>query len=113
MDKIDMREWVASLEEVIDNKLQKWKKTVRIENGEAVQVRWQYEQTHFHIDIFWHDEEEMVHLQFMSPRTNHSYKWSGLNNNTFNKIMDRVGNLAQVAMHPVIDPTQKDRRSTD
>lgn len=104
MDKIGMRDWVASLEEVIDNKLKKWKKFPRMENGESVQLRWQWEQTHIHLDIFWEDQKESTHLHYLSPRADHSYQWSGLNDKTFNRIMDRVGNLAQMAMFPIIDP---------
>ena len=40
-----MREWVATLEGVLDHKLKKWMKESRIENGECVQVEWQFEQT--------------------------------------------------------------------
>src|SRR5882757_5321535 len=98
MDKIDMREWVSSLEVMIDNKLNKWKKESRIENGEAVQVEWQFNLTHIILDIFWEDGKEAAHLQFHSPRSSFRYEWAGLNNKTFNKVMDRVGNLAQVAM---------------
>lgn len=105
MEKIAMREWVASLEGIIDNKLRGlWKKESRIENGEVVQVEWQFEQTHILMDIFWHDQEETVHLQYFGPRARHSFTWHGLNDKTFNKIMDRVGNLAQITMHPPIFP---------
>jgi len=107
MEKIDMREWVASLEGIIDNKLRKWKKSSRIENGEAVQVEWQFGQTHIILNIFWHDGQEAVHLQLHSPRYSHQFVWSGLNNSTFNKVMDRVGNLAQMIMYPSIDPTEE------
>src|SRR4051812_38246126 len=95
-----MRDWIASLEEVIDNKLRTWKKESRIENGEVVQVEWQFEQTHIIMDIFWHDNEETVHLQYFGPRVKHSFTWHHLNDGTFNKIMDRVGNLSQVTMYP-------------
>lgn len=105
MDKIDMRDWVASLEEVIDNKLKKWRKTPKVENGECVQLRWTWDQAHLHLDIFWHDKRESVNLQYLSPHTDHSYQWQELNDKTFNKIMDRIGNLAQITMHPPIDPT--------
>lgn len=103
MDKISMRDWVASLEEVIDNKLKKWRKENKIENGESVQLRWQFEQTHIHLDIFWEDKKESVNFKYMSPRIDHSYQWDGLTDKTFNRIMDRVGNLAQVTMYPPID----------
>ena len=99
-----MRDWIATLEEAIDIKLKKWVKQSHIENGEAVQMHWQWEQVHFQLDIFWEDHQETVNLQYLSPRINHSYCWHGLDNKTFNKVMDRVGNLAQVTMHPPIDP---------
>lgn len=105
MDKINMREWVASIETLIDNKLRKWKKESRIENGEAVQVEWQFGQIHIIIDFFWHDGVESVFFLYHSPRVNHTYLWSGLNDETFNNIVDRVGNLAQMAMYPLKDYT--------
>lgn len=105
MDKLAMREWVASLEHHIDVRLKKWKKEPRIENGEAVQLRWQFEQTHVLLDIFWEDKHENAHLQYLSPRIDHSFRWHGLDGRTLNKIMDRIGNLAQVTMHPPIDPS--------
>lgn len=100
-----MRDWVCSLEEVLDKKLKKWKKENKIENGEAVHLRWQYEQTHVQIDIFWEDKKETVSLKYLSPRANHDFLWHGLDEKTLNKVMDRVGNLAQITMHPPIDPT--------
>jgi hypothetical protein len=107
MEKIDMREWVAALEDVVDNKLNKWKKEPKMENGEAVQLRWTWEQTHIHIDIFWMDGHESLNLQYLSPRIDHHYRWHGLDDRSFNNVMDRVGNLAQVTMHPPIDYMDK------
>lgn len=98
-----MREWMCSLEEVLDNKLKKWLKESRIENGEVVQVEWQFELTHIILDVFWHDEEELVQLYYFGPRAKHLFTWHGLNDKTFNRIQDRVGNLAQVTMHPPVD----------
>jgi hypothetical protein len=103
MDKIGMREWIAALELVLDNKLKKWKKESRIENGEAVQIEWQFGQTHIIADIFWQNDRESVHLQLHSPRTSQRYEWHGLTDKTFNKIMDRVGNWAQITMYPPED----------
>lgn len=102
MDKIGMREWVASLEEILDKKLNKWRKESRIENGEAVQVEWQFEQTHVILDIFWKDGEESVHLQYFAPRASHKFIWHGLNDKTVDRITDRIGNLAQVTMYPAV-----------
>lgn len=97
-----MRDWVASLEEVIDNKLTKWLKIPKFENGESVQLRWQYEQTHVQLDIFWEDQKELVSLHYVSPRIDHGYRWSGLSDRTFNKVCDRIGNLAQITLYPPI-----------
>lgn len=102
MNKIDMRDWVASLEEVIDNKLKKWRKIPKVENGESLQLAWQWEQTRMSISIFWEDHQETINFSYTSPRIDHSYLWHGLNGNSFNKVMDRVGNLAQITMHPPI-----------
>lgn len=104
MDKINMREWVASLEEMADNKLKKWKKEYKIENGEAVQLCWQFEQTRIILDIFWEDDKETIHFQYNNPRSSNRYVWHGLDDKTFNKIQDKIGNLAQITMHPPIDP---------
>lgn len=100
-----MRDWVATLELAVDNKLKKWKKDPKIENGEAIQLRWQFEQTHFVINIFWEDQKEAIHLDYFNPRVSHRYAWHGLILRTFTKVMDRVGNLAQITMCPPIDPT--------
>ena len=94
-----MRDWVTSLEQVIDNKLSTWMKHSKIENGDVVQIEWQFHQTRIIMDIFWHDKEETVHLQYFGPRAKHSFTWHQLNDGTFNKVMDRVGNLAQVTMY--------------
>lgn len=98
-----MRDWVSSLEEIIDNKLKKWKKESRIENGEVVQVEWQFEQTHIILDIFWHDGEELIHLALFSPRDKHNFTWHGLTDRTFNKVQDRIGNLLTVMLNPPLD----------
>lgn len=103
MEKIAMREWLAALEMIVDNKLKKWRKETKIENGENVHLRWQFEQTHIQLDIFWEDGQETVNLKYLSPRVDHSYLWHGLSDKSFNRVMDRVGNLAQVTMYPVID----------
>ncbi len=104
MDKFDMREWIASLEEMADNKLKKWRKESKIENGEAIQLRWQFEQSHIILDVFWEDKKETVHFQYHSPRASHRFEWPGLTDVTFNKVQDKIGNLAMITMHPPLDP---------
>lgn len=108
MNKIDMREWVISLEFMLDSKLKKWRKYDKWEDGEMVQLRWQFEQTHIHIDVFWEDLKETVRLKYLAPRGDHDFMWHGLTDKTVNKIQDRVGNLAMTTMHPVIDPEHKE-----
>lgn len=103
MDKIDMRDWIAQIEAVIDVKLKKWRKILKVENGEAVQMAWQWEQTRISMNVFWENKKELVIFNYTSPRTDHDYRWHDLNEKTFNRIIDRVGNLAQVTMHPPID----------
>lgn len=103
MQKIEMREWVAQLEAIIDAKLIKWRKVPKVENGESLQLAWQWEQTRLSMFIFWEDQKELVTFFFSSPRIDHSFRWHGLNDKTFDKIMDRVGNLAQVTMYPPMD----------
>src|SRR5580693_113568 len=108
MDKIDMRDWIVSLETVADNKLVKWRKIPKVENGEAVQLAWQWDQTRIALNVFWEDGKELVNMQYTSPRISHTYSWHGLGDRTFNKVMDRLGNLAQITMHPPIDPMDFD-----
>ena len=74
MNKTDMREWISSLEEIIDNKLTKWRKIPKVENGEAVQFAWQWDQTRIAMIVFWEDHKEIVLLLYTSPRTDHSYR---------------------------------------
>lgn len=101
MDKIAMRGWVASLEEVIDNKLSKWVKHPKMENGEVVLLFWQFELTLMFLYIFWQDQKETVKFKYVSSRINHEHDWAGLDNSTFNNVMDRMGNYAQIAMYRV------------
>ena len=103
MEKIEMREWVASLEGVVDNKLCKWKKHDKLENGEAVKLEWQFELTHMFLYIFWQDNKEMVKFRYVSPRIEHAHDWPGLDDRTFNNVMDRAGNYAQMAMYRTRD----------
>jgi len=105
MEKLAMRIWVADIESALDKKLTKWKKESKIENGEAIQLSWQFEQTHFILDIFWENHKETAQLQYLGPRVSQRFNWHGLNDRTYNKIIDRVGNLAQITMHPPVDST--------
>ena len=107
MKKQEMREWVSALGDVIDHKLSKWKKDNPIENGEAVRLSWQFGQVTIEMYVFWEDQKEEVKLQCNGPRFHHYHEWSGLKDSTFNNIMDRVGNWAQVVMYPphAIDET--------
>ncbi len=104
MDKASMREWVISLETMVGNKLSKWDKHRKWENGEAVHLMWQWEGTITKLDIFWEDAKEVVRLKFMGPREDHDFMYDGLTDKTFNKVQDRIGNLAMSVMHPAIDP---------
>lgn len=110
MDKFKFKEWSDSLEVSLDRKLLKWVKGPKIENGEAVHFGWQFEQTHIFLDIFWQDHQESVHFTYVNPRTTQRYEWNKLDDNVIDRIMDRVGNLAQVTMHPY---KNYHRRSTD
>jgi len=103
MNKHGAREWVSTLEKIIDTKLRKWTKGNKIENGEAVQLRWQFEQTHIILDVFWEDHKEALHLAYLNPRSSHRFEWHGLSDNSLNKVMDRIGNMAQVTMYPLKD----------
>ncbi len=102
MDKLGTREWVNSLEVMLNRKLQKWDQHRKWENGEAIHLMWQWEQTIIKVDVFWEDKKELVRIKFISPRADYDFMWDGLNNKTFNKIQDRVGNLAMSIMHPPV-----------
>ena len=105
MTKVEMREWVATLEEMIDNKLQKWKKNNVVQDGHDVNLQWQFEQTLMMINILWTDRTEAVVLHCIGPSVCHRYFFDGLTDRTFNKVCDRVGNLSQIIMYPPRDPT--------
>lgn len=100
MDKIGMRDWVCNVEKFVDEKLKKWQKQNNIENGEALQMGWRFEQHYIVINVFWNDKKEHVHFQFIGPRVSSRWEWDGLNDRTRNKIIDRAGNLAQIVLHP-------------
>ncbi len=105
MNKQDMREWVASLEEMIDNKLKKWEKHKKWENGkEPIHLMWQWEQTLIKLDIFWKIENETIRFKIIGPNKNYDDMLFGLTDKTFNYIQDRIGNLAMNIMYPPIDP---------
>lgn len=104
MEKGAMREWVSALERMVNNKLKKWDKQRKWENGEAIHLMWQWEQTIIKLDIFWEDKKETIRLKYISPREDQDFMFDGLTGRTFNKIQDRVGNLSMRAMHPAIDP---------
>lgn len=95
-----MREWVTTLEHMVDQKLSLWKKGSNIEDGGVVQLNWQFEQNHMMIDVFWRDKEETVRLQCISPRAKHIFVWNHLGESTFNRVADRVGNLSMAIMYP-------------
>ncbi len=104
MTKIEMRDWVSSLEGMVDKNLQKWDKHKKWENGENVQLLYQWEQTLIKIDIFWDDKKEMVRLRYIGPRPNHDLWFSGLNNKTFREVQHYTAHWTMALFHPPIDP---------
>lgn len=104
MDKTGMRDWIMSLEGMVDQKLIRWDKQRKWENGEVTHLMWQWEATLIKLDIFWEDKKEAIRLKYISPREDHDFMYDGLNDKTFNKVQDRVGNLSMSAMHPPINP---------
>jgi len=88
----------------VDKKLHKWKKYNSIQNGESVRMEWQFEQLSFVLYLFTDQDREGVGLQFSSPRYSAHWTWHGLTNETINRVLDRIGNTAQTAMHPPIFP---------
>lgn len=99
MTKLDMREYTAKLDEMVSHSLKLWKKLTHIENGEAVSIVWQFEQALIVIDIFWKDGGEGIHLLVNSPRHSHKFTWTGLTEDTLDRLIDRIGNLAQMLMY--------------
>lgn len=97
MEKLAMREKIAELETRADTSLWKWKKSSRIENGEVVQIAWQFEQAHVILDMFWHDDDEHVNLECRTPRMHSMHEWKGFSESVYDNVMDRIGNFAQVA----------------
>ena len=100
MEKIAMREYLADLEARIDEKLKKWKKE-RIENGDKiVHLTWQFESSHIMIDVFWDDEDEFIEVECKLARAPHrDYEFQGLTAETIERVIDRVGNFAMIAMN--------------
>lgn len=96
MKKIAMREYLVDLETRIDEMLKKWKKVSRVENGEVVQIVWQFEQSFIAIDIYWLDGDEAIEIECKRPRMKTEHKWRGLTLSTLTRVMDRVGNFAQI-----------------
>lgn len=96
MNKQDMREWVAELESRIDKSLKKWKKLSRIENGRVVQLQWQFELAHIIMDVYWHDNDEHIELECKCARLNWNHEFEGLTDKTMDRVMDRIGNFAQI-----------------
>lgn len=104
MDKYGMRQWTADLEGIIDNKLKKWQKIPMMQNGKAVQLTWHFGQSWIMLNIFWEDGEERVDLAFLSPPMDYDYSFPRLTDLTFNRVSERIGNLAMLALHPPIEP---------
>ena len=94
-----MREYIASLETRVDTALKKWKKASRIENGEVVQIEWQFEQALVIIDVFWHDGDEHVLLECRTPRVHSTHEWKGLTDMTVSNVVDRINNFSAVAQN--------------
>ncbi len=94
-----MRDFISELESCVDKSLKLWKKLSHIENGEVVNIVWQFEQSLIIIDVFWKDGDEGVNLQILHPRHRHHYEWSGLSADTIYKVIDRIGNVAQLIMY--------------
>lgn len=90
-----MREYLAGLEARIEKSLKLWKKTTKIENGEVCQLAYQFEQAHIFIDVFWLDGDEGINVECRSPRLHQKHEWSGLTEDTADRVMDLIGNYAQ------------------
>lgn len=104
MDKVTMRDWLASLEAMVDKKLVKWDKHRKWENGENVHFLWQWEQVLIKLDVFWEDGKETVRLRFIGPRGGQDFMWHGLINKTYRNVEHHVAHWAMLVFHPPIDP---------
>lgn len=99
MDKLSMREYLATLETRIEDGL-KWKRESRIENGSVVQLEWQFEQSHIIMDVFWHDGKERINVYCFNPHLPiRKGSWKGLNDETSRMVMNISFNFAQIVMH--------------
>lgn len=104
MDKIAMRDYVSSLEAMVDNKLKKWDKHRKWENGRAIHLLWQWEQVLIKIDVFWLDGQEALRLRYIAPSDNHDFTWPGLIKKTYRLTEHHVAHWAMSLLHPPIDP---------
>lgn len=91
-------DWTIELEEMVDTKLKKWKKDDPVRSVQSVQYRWQFHQTHILLDVF----KDVLHFTYHNPRAHQRFEWYGLTDETFDRVQDKVGNLAQITMHPPI-----------
>lgn len=98
-----MREYVSRLETCLDRSLRLWKKIDHIEDGDAVRLSWEFELTFIIVDVFWLDGDEGVNLQISHPRQRYQFEWSGLTQETLDRLVDRVGNIAQTIMYRPLD----------
>jgi hypothetical protein len=93
-----MREYLAELETVVDRMLKRWKKETRIENGKAVHLEWQFEQSHIIINVFWQENEHIYVICLNPHMTPRQRDWMGLTKKTEKQVMDLIGNFAQIVM---------------
>lgn len=108
MDKIAMRDWIASLEEDITLALFRWKKLIHNENGDTVRLVWQFENYLMIVDIDWHDQEERVKAQLNGSHRNYFTEWAGLNPKTSRYSQERIRTWATGIITPPIDPMDLD-----
>jgi len=99
-----MRDWVASLEAMVDIKLKTWDKHRKWENGRVIHLLWQWEQTLIKMDVFWLDGQEAVRLRYIAPSDSHDFTWNGLVKKTYRKVEHYVAHWAMSLLHPPIDP---------
>ena len=86
---------MSDLEDRIDKSLKKWKKFTRIEDKNLAQFEWQFGLARVIVDCFW-GTNERIKLECHCSRIDWKHEWDGLTGKTAQKVMDRIGNFAQI-----------------
>lgn len=105
MNKVDIKDWVASLEAMIDKKLAKWDKHRRWENGgDPIHFMWQWEHVIIKLDVFVMECQQGIRLRYIGPCIYEDQVLHGLTKKTFRQAEHYAAHWDILTMHPPIDP---------